>query len=426
MRYIILILLGFLSFSVNAQENLSLEDAIAKGLKNNYSVVSIMKQQNISELNNSWGKAGALPTLDFSGSYRYAMDDDKVEKSNTSTLRAGVDLKWVVFSGFAISINKHKLAALNDLSKGNAAIVIENTIQATILAYYKAVLEDKKLDVSKTLYELSKDRYDKMELEKEFGSKGTYQLLQAKNSFLQDKSNFLLQKSVYNNSLRNLNLLMGESSEKRYRLSSMFSPVSNDYKLSNLLDKMTSSNNVLKNQYISLQMNEMDIRLAKSSYYPTLSLNAGGSYLDSSVDYEKRGVMDRENTNMAASLNLTYRLYDGGNKRRAVRVAKLQQEIGDLAKEEMILKLSNELASSLEMYNVRKEMYILAEENLKAAELNLQISEEKFKTGAINSFNYRDIQILYMNVAVARLNSIYNLIGANTTLIKLTGGLIGE
>jgi len=426
MRYIILILLGFLSFSVNAQENLSLEDAIAKGLKNNYSVVSIMKQQNISELNNSWGKAGALPTLDFSGSYRYAMDDDKVEKSNTSTLRAGVDLKWVVFSGFAISINKHKLAALNDLSKGNAAIVIENTIQATILAYYKAVLEDKKLDVSKTLYELSKDRYDKMELEKEFGSKGTYQLLQAKNSFLQDKSNFLLQKSVYNNSLRNLNLLMGESSEKRYRLNSQFSPVSNEYKLSNLLDKMTSSNNVLKNQYISLQMNEMDIRLAKSSYYPTLSLNAGGSYLDSSVDYEKRGVMDRENTNMAASLNLTYRLYDGGNKRRAVRVAKLQQEIGDLAKEEMILKLSNELASSLEMYNVRKEMYILAEENLKAAELNLQISEEKFKTGAINSFNYRDIQILYMNVAVARLNSIYNLIGANTTLIKLTGGLIGE
>jgi len=88
--------------------------------------------------------------------------------------------------------------------------------------------------------------------------------------------------------------------------------------------------------------------------------------------------------------------------------------------------LSNQLASSLEMYNVRKEMYVLAEENLKAAELNLSISKEKYKTGAINSFNYRDIQILYMNVAIARLNSIYNLINANTTLVKLTGGLIGE
>lgn len=426
MKYKILIILSFFCLSISAQNKLSLEDAISKGLSNNYSVVSIHKRQNIAELNDSWGKAGALPSLDFSGSYRYAKDDDKVEKSDTKTLRAGVDLKWVVFSGFAISINKNKLAALNELSKGNAAVVIENTIQATILAYYKALLEEKKLEVSNTLYKLSKDRYTKMELEKEFGSKGTYQLLQAKNSYLQDKSNLLLQKSVYKNTLRDLNLLMGESSEKTYQLASKFSPVSNEYQLANLLDKMTSSNNVLKNQYLSLQMNEMDVRLAKSAYYPTLSLNAGGSYLDNSIDYEKRGVIDRENTNMSASLNLTYRLYDGGNKRRAVRLAKLQKEIGDLAKEEMILKLSNQLASSLEMYNVRKEMYILAEENLKAAELNLQISEEKFKTGAINSFNYRDIQILYMNVAVARLNSIYNLIGANTTLIKLTGGLIGE
>jgi len=426
MKYKILILVSFLSVGLFAQTPLSLEEAIAKGLKNNYSVLSINKQQNVSELNNSWGKAGALPTLDLRGGYKYSMDDDKVEKVNTGSLTAGIDLNWVLFSGFSIRINKNKLDALNELSKGNAAVVMENTIQSIIVAYYRSLLEQEKLNVSKKLFNLSKDRYEKIELQKELGSTGTYEHLQSKNSFLQDKSNMLLQSAALNNSLRELNLLMGEQSEVQYTLVSKLKPVYNVYQLSVLLDKMMSSNNVLKNQYLSLKMNEMDIQMAKSAYYPRLSLTSGASYLDNKNDYENRGVIDYERTSLSAGLNLTYRLFDGGNKRRAVKIAKLQKDIGDSEKDEMEFKLSNRLASALEMYNVRKEMYVLAEENLKAAELNLSISKEKYKTGAINSFNYRDIQILYMNVAIARLNSIYNLINANTTLIKLTGGLIGE
>ena len=63
---------------------------------------------------------------------------------------------------------------------------------------------------------------------------------------------------------------------------------------------------------------------------------------------------------------------------------------------------------------------------LEAAEMNLQIAEEKYRTGAINSFNYRDIQLIYLNSAFRRLQAIYDLIDSHTNLTRLTGGFLDE
>jgi outer membrane protein TolC len=68
----------------------------------------------------------------------------------------------------------------------------------------------------------------------------------------------------------------------------------------------------------------------------------------------------------------------------------------------------------------------VSNESLEAAEMNLQIADEKFKSGVINSFNYRDIQLSYLNSALNQLQSIYNLIYSNTTLTRLTGGFLNQ
>ena len=82
------------------------------------------------------------------------------------------------------------------------------------------------------------------------------------------------------------------------------------------------------------------------------------------------------------------------------------------------------LLNLYELYNIQKDLLEVAEENLAATKLNLQISEEKFKSGAINSFNFRDVQIIYLNASLQRLNSIYNLISTDTELARLTGSII--
>ena len=56
----------------------------------------------------------------------------------------------------------------------------------------------------------------------------------------------------------------------------------------------------------------------------------------------------------------------------------------------------------------------------------MQLSNEKFKNGAINSFNYRDVQIIYMNASFNQLQAKYNLIDSNSELMRMTGNMITE
>ena len=89
-------------------------------------------------------------------------------------------------------------------------------------------------------------------------------------------------------------------------------------------------------------------------------------------------------------------------------------------------ELKNQLAQEFEYYEVRKEILNVAEENLKAAELNMELTKQKFENGSINSFNFRDIQQMYLNTALNYQSSVYNLIQSYYSLSRITGGILDE
>ena len=57
---------------------------------------------------------------------------------------------------------------------------------------------------------------------------------------------------------------------------------------------------------------------------------------------------------------------------------------------------------------------------------NLEIAQDRFKAGTINSFNYRDIQLVYLNAALAKAEAVFNLIDTQTELMRLTGNIVAE
>ena len=44
----------------------------------------------------------------------------------------------------------------------------------------------------------------------------------------------------------------------------------------------------------------------------------------------------------------------------------------------------------------------------------------------INSFNYRDVQLLFLNAAFGKLQATYDLIDTHSELMRLTGSIISE
>ena len=414
------------SISVFAQEKLSLSKAISIALQNNYDIKIIKADQRIADIENAWGAAGVYPSISFNVNSSNTWDYNDSADYTQERLNGGVSLSWVLFDGFSMWIRKDQLKLYEDLSAGNTAVVIENTVQSVILSYYTVLLEHEKLRVAETLKNLSKDRFDHESERQKLGSLTTYDLLQAKNSWLEDQGRFLLQEVAYKNAIRDLNYLMAVEADRTFDFTEEFSVQAKTFNMGSLNDKMLSNNSTLKNQFIYQSLLEKEVALKRSDWWPTLSLNGGYTNVNSKTTLSGMDPDKSSSYNYNATLNLSWSLFNGGNRKRALEIAQIDHEAGDTEIENMKHSLTNQLYNYYEIHLVRQELLQVAEEALETAELNLNISEEKFRNGAINSFNYRDVQLLYLNAAVNRLDAIYAYIDAETALMRLTGGIVSK
>ena len=406
-----------------SQDTLTLSDAIGRAMTRNYGVIIARADREIASINNFWGNAGRYPTIGFDASENNSYD--LLNESFSSRLSAGVGLNWILFDGFRVRVTKIRLENLESLSEGSLGVMIENTIEDVILGYYNVLLQQEQLAVLKTVMDLSGDRY-LYELErKSLGGSVTYNVLQAQNVFLTDKANYMNQEVVVRNAVRNLNFLMGEEPIMNWSFSESFKADTSRYRLSDLLSKMKNSNQVLKNQYTSLLLKQNETALNRSDYMPELSLGTGVDFSQSWPAATSQPTVKNGSFAPYGNLRLSYDIYSAGLRKRAVEVARINEEIASVEMLQMEHALTNELFNLFDFYEVRIELLKVADENLEAAELNLAISEEKYRSGVINSFNYRDIQLIYLNAALRRLQAVYNLINSRTQLTRITGGFLG-
>ncbi len=314
-----MIILSFLPALLLGEETreLSLRSAIDSALQNNYGIIIQQISTDISEEQNTWGTTGALPSISFvgTGSEGFAFND--LDQQETTSLNASVNLNWTIFRGFSARISKEKLNELEKLSEGSLNIIVENTLISVMNTYYQALLNLEYIDIGNELVGLSEDRNIYEEEKTRLGASGTYNLLQAKNAFLEDKSKLLSAQATYRASIRQLNYLMGVDLDQEYQLTEAFESGEEQYDLATLEERMLGNNHTLQNQYLNLKMAELDVRQAKSGYYPTLSMGASGGYGSSETVYDTNTSLNSsmENWNTNLSVSLSYTIYNGGVSR---------------------------------------------------------------------------------------------------------------
>jgi len=424
--YIVLvfILLGLLG---QAQQDLSLSDALSIGLEKNYNLQITQKSEEISNINNTWGNTGIMPSINFTTNARENWNFNDNENYRQQTITPELSLNWTFFDGFSANISKQKFEELEELSKGNTAVLVENTIQDIILAYYNCVLQEEMIAVYEELEELSRDRLERTENSKSIGASTTYESLQAKTSWLEDQSNLLQQKVNYENAIRVLNYTLAVEEDLFWNLSNDLNFDIPEYQLEDLKTRMNTSNQTLKNQYLNQSLQAKETALAKSNYYPKLSLSTGINNSDLGNYYAGNTPNMRPNsTNTYIGLNLSFNIFNGGITRRSVQIAQISEESEQINTDQMEHSLNNQLLQMYSNYTLQQALLQLADEKVNAAKLNVSLSDDKLRSGAINSFNYRDVQIIYMNAAIAQFRSIYSLIEANTDLLRISGGIIKE
>ena len=434
MKKILIYILLLLPTIIFSQENLSLENAIKIGLKQNFDIQINKRNLEISKLNNNRGKAGALPKINLSAKKEEAVSDQSNNPTSfiqeilkSESINATANLSWTLLNGYGIKASKEKLNQLEYLSNGNLTLTLENTTQAIILSYYNCILQKDRLNLLQNVVNLSRERLIYQKTKYDIGVSSKIEFLQVENTLLTDSSNLLTQKLNYNNSLKNLNLVLGVELDSEWNLTDEMSTKTQIFNLKDLQSETFRNNTNINNQCINNEIIRQDIILAKSAYYPIVSFNSGASYNESTYDVGDSGYEGSntgETLNYYANLSINFRLYDGGNYKTLLQESEIRDLINDLNIEKKHREIKNQLSINYEKYNSNIIIYNLRKKAFDIAQINYQLANDKNNRGNINSFDLRDIEIAYLNSGISYLQSVYNLNESYLNLVKITGGIL--
>lgn len=427
----ILILFGF--SPIFAQTNLSLSDAITIGLANNFQIQIAEQQIAIAKNNNNLAQAGKYPNINLNVNSSNGFQDINNPASfldGTSLTSLGltpnIDLQWVLFDGYKVRINKQRLEQLEMQSAGNKTLIVENTIQAIILAYYRAAIEQEKIGVFEEVLKLSRDRYEYEIVRRDLGVGSKFNILQTKDAYLSDSINLKLQETTLDNAIQNLNLTMGvEDLTTTYTLTDLLEYNRNIYDADALEQKLFANNQNLKNQFLNLQLLKTETEFQQSNESFRLSMNTGTSY---ALAQNYLGDMSATGRTFQYYLNfsLTYNLYDAGRTKRAIQNAMINEKIGQLTIDDQKRTLRGQLRLNIANYNHQADIIELNNARVANAKENLEVAESRFKSGVITSFDYRNVQLSYIRAALTKLEAVYNLKTTETDILRLSGGIIEE
>ena len=448
-----------------AQEPLTLEQVIQRGLKNNFDIQIQKSLVEIAKNNNTPGQAGRYPTIALlinstnSAVNRVPANPFAVPGTSISNSVPGqFDIGWVLFNGFTVSVNKNQLDRLEKQSEGNASIVVQNTIQSIILGYSLVLLENERLEVRKKLLDLSKTRYEQMKLKQSVGSAISFDVLQEESNFLTDSGNLVLQRLNFRNAVRNLNVLINEKVDRTYSFPQPLKFNAPTFVYSDLEAKMTGSNFTLKNQYVTQAILHGNTQLANALLYPSLNVNLGGQgsldWLNAKFRPTETGIQVKNtvgyllddpaqpviSTSFApesrtvkgnsygvyANFTMRWTLFNGSQIKRSIENAKTRELIGQQTTDQLKLSLQRDLQIAYDLYEQRKQIVEITRTNQRATELNLSLAEERYRVGYINAIDLRLIQLNFLNATLANLEATYNLIDVYTDLLSLTGGIIEQ
>ncbi|THH37953.1 TolC family protein [Neolewinella litorea] len=446
MNQMLLLLAVLLCTCVRAQETLTLSDAIQRGLENNYQIRIAANELEVARNNNDYALTQKYPTISLGinpgVAYRNQSNPASivVQSATTSyTLGPSANLNWVIFNGGRIAINKERLETLADLSAGQLQLQIENTVQDIINAYYNAVVQREQIEVRERVLTLSRDRIEYQQVRQEFGQGGTFDELQARDAYLSDSSALTVQRVSYRNAVRNLLQAMGSddlNQEVELADDLVYDPT--DYDAAALEDQLIAANRTLQNLLINRDLAALQTQLVESEYKPTVGIGAGFGY-DLAVqtgtqtfefggdqpgrEQELPGVAARTITGNVG-FTASYLLFDGGNRRVREQSARLQEITAQLDYQSARQQLRTALLNTLALYENQARIIGITQDLIANAERNLEIAEERFRGGTINSFDYRQIQLNYANAEFQLLNALLNLKNTETELLRVTGQII--
>ncbi|MDO5523294.1 MAG: TolC family protein [Bacteroidia bacterium] len=422
-------------FLLNAQAVINLQEIIREGLENNYDLKISRNEQQISDNNVTLGNAGFLPSVGLTSGYNVRQNntdqfpDDGSEtvatrNSVTQTLDAGVNLNWTIFEGFRVQTNYQRLQELQTVGELNTRLAVENYIADISAEYYNYVQQTLRMQNLQQAVNLSRERLRIVEARYQIGSLSRLDLQQARVDFNADSSQLIQQYEILHTSRIRLNEMMGaDDVEQQFVAADTTIQFNRMLSKPELHDNMMNVNTVLLLTEKNKTLSELDLKTLQSQNYPYLRLNGGYGFTH--YGYNK-GAFDRQrNWGPNVGVTIGYTIFDGFNRSREQKNARIRIENQELQVERQKLLLQSDFANMWLAYQNNIHLTNLEKESLENAQINYEIAMDRYKLGDLSGILLREAQNSLLE-AEQRLVSAEYRTKLYEISLKQISGMIGE
>lgn len=440
--FIAFILINLVIYPLLGQQTISKEEALEIALEKNFGIQVSKNNLEISKNNSSLLNSGFLPTISLNGGSNFTSSNSEIafpgqvledgsprpnlnlDDQESQRFNGGVNLNYTLFDGLGRKFTYKRLKEQYALSE----LQLRETIEFTIIQLYSVYFNVAQLTESKSIFkqalEVSKERESRAESAFKYGQTNKLAVLNAQVDVTNDSISVLEITQQLDNAKRDLNLLLSQSMENKYSVSTQVDFVS-EIQIEALLENAAAYNVSLLKQKQNTQINSYDVKVSQSGYLPSIGLV--GSYGWNLNQSPASAFFPGTNNNtysMSFGANLSWNLFDGGRSITRVKNAKIAVENQKILTDEIQLTFERDLSNALQSYKNAKMIYSIQEKQVETGSYNFERSQAQYNLGSITAIEFRQAQINLRNAQNQWTLAKYQAKLAELRLLQLSGQLL--
>tara|TARA_B100000475_G_scaffold95714_1_gene69416 strand:+ start:317 stop:1657 length:1341 start_codon:yes stop_codon:yes gene_type:complete len=432
-QHLFVSVLLFLSITINAQNNLTLENVLAITLKENIDIKIKTNELNQVENYEKVGVLGVLPRIKINGSssvnngtssLEFATDDFPSindASSESTSINGNIEFSYNLFNGLGSIYTYQKLKKQSDLKSTELLIQIEQALIKTAKQYYDIAYLQEQNKIYSDLLDVSKERYERVKIQNEFGNASKLDLLSAEIDLNKDSVNLI-------NSNYDLKVAKNQLNQTLNRELTLDFNVDNKVEInSNLLysdlnkEIQKNNNNILFQQYL-IEVSKKDKKINSSSIFPQVNISAQYGY--NNTESNTSLILDQTSLGLTGYINFTWDIFDGLARGKINQNKKIEIESNKLQLIAIEQEIQKEFNSTYQLYSNSINLIDIERRNQSTSEKFFERAKEQFYQGQLSRNDFRLAQI-DLSMSKNRLNqTLYTAKIAELNLYRLSGKIL--
>lgn len=413
------------SSSYGQQHRWTLQDCINYATDHSIEILKSKAQTDIATENVKRQKANWLPTLSANSSqsltYRpfqegatgfvngNAMSSSSKKTSYNGSY--GINAYWTVFNGNQTN-NNIKIAKLQSEESELNTLTSINTIKEQIVQLYINIMYTKEaLEVNKELLKQDSVLYKRGQELLSQGQIAKYELLELQAAVANGKYDIVNSATQIDQYLLQLKQLMSLPSEEHFDIANI--TLDDAHTLAAVPETQSVYSSALKQRPeikaadLSIKEAELNYKVAKAGFLPTISLSAGFGDNHSSGSNKDWFEQMKRNLDGSVGVTISVPILDGRSNKTNTRKARIEQTIATLDKEDASRDLYYSIANyRLNAYN-NQQKYIAGTEKLNYNQENYNAIYTKAQIGTMNIVETLNARTSLLNAKQDVLQSKY-------------------